>query len=401
MNLFPHFPLHINPIVLFGLIVLLGLIGGELVRFTRILPRIFGYIAVGFLCGPSGFNIVKPSLLVDANFFVDIAIGIILFDLGRRLDINWIYHDRGILPMAFSESCLTFCSVFLLLTLFHFNWLHSALASTIAMATSPAAVMMVAHDLSSKGPVTRRTMMLTSLNNLFALVIFSILLPLTHQNGHTVSVIIEAIGYRLLGSTVLGLIVFSITVALSRLTGKNKESQLVLFVGAITFCIGLAISLNLSTMLTLFVLGVAARNLDFKYNLMEIDFGWLARLFFVLLFVITGVYLTFQGLWQATALVLTFIAVRAIAKIFGVWIFGNLSRLTKRQTIALGLALTPMAELAVGMSNRVMSFNPDFGYQLFTITAAVVAIFYILGPIATQIAFIKTNEVETPNDRNL
>ena len=392
MHFLPHFPIHFNPIVLFGLTLLLGLLGGEIAKATRLLPRISGYIAVGFLVGPNGFNIATPSALADASFFVDIALGLILFDLGRHLDFSWLRHDRGLLPMAISESCLTFGLVFAILYLFKFPWLPSALAATIATATSPAVVMMVAHDISSEGPITRRTMMLTSLNNLFALILFTILLPVTHVKSSTPQIISEHITYRLLGSVILGLIIFTITVFLSRLTGKNKESQFILFVGAVALGIGLAISLNLSTMLTLFTFGVAARNLDRNHRLTEVAFGWLARLFFVLLFVVTGVYLKFQGLWQATWIVLAFLFVKILAKMIGVLIFSGASRLTKQQALALGFTLAPMAELAIGMSNRLVYFNPNFSHQLLTIITAAVAILYILGPIAVQIAFIKTGE---------
>ena len=298
MHFLPHFPIHFNPIVLFGLTLLLGLLGGEIAKTTRLLPRISGYIAVGFLVGPNGFNIATASALADASFFVDIALGLILFDLGRHLDFSWLKHDRGLLPMAITESFLTFSLVFIVLYIFKFPWLPSALAATIATATSPAVVMMVAHDISSEGPITRRTMMLTSLNNLFALILFTILLPVTYVKSSTPQIISEHITYRLFGSVILGLVIFIITTCLSRLTGKNKESQFILFVGAVALGIGLAISLNLSTMLTLFTFGVAARNLDRNHRLTEVDFGWLARLFFVLLFVVTGVYLKFQGLWQ-------------------------------------------------------------------------------------------------------
>lgn len=395
MYFLPHFPLHFNPIVLFGFTLLIGLIGGEIARITRVLPRISGYIAVGFLVGPNGFNIATPSALADASFFVDIALGLILFDLGRHLDLSWLRHDRGLLPMAITESFLTFSLVFLVLHFFKFPWLEAALAATIATATSPAVVMMVAHDISSEGPITRRTMMLTSLNNLFALILFTILLPISHIKSSTPQIITEHITYRLLGSLIIGLILFIISITLSRLTGKNKESQFILFVGTVALGIGLALSLNISTMLTLFTFGVAARNLDRKHTLTEVDFGWLARIFFVLLFVVTGVYLKFQGLWQATLIVLIFLGVKILAKMMGVMIFSRTSHLTIQQSLALGITLAPMAELAIGMSNRLVNFNPNFSSYLLTIITAVVGVLYILGPIAVQIAFIKTDEAST------
>lgn len=391
MHFLPHFPIYVNPIALFGLTILLGIIGGELANRSRILPRISGYIAVGFLVGPGAWNIVTPELLVNARIFVDISLGLILFDLGRHLDFRWLRHDRGLLPMSIAESLCTFVFVFIALSFFNLPFLSTALAATIAVSTSPAEVMMVAHDLASEGPVTRRTLILTSLNNLFGITLFTILLPFAEMNASTF-MMSAAVCYRLLGSVFLGMIIFLITLGVAKLIGKRKENQFVLFTGTVIFAIGLARILNVSSMLTLFTLGVAARNLDKKRILNEVDFGWLARIFFILLFVITGVQLQLRGLWLATAAVLSFIIIRYIAKATGIWIFAKTSRLTGQQTWAISFALMPMAALAVGMSDKLVVYNPELGYQLMMIITGVVAVLNIFGPIATQIAFIKTGE---------
>lgn len=395
MHFLPHFPLHhVNVVSLLGLTLLLGLVGGELANYGYFFPRISGYIAVGFLFGPSLFNIVTPALLSGSRIFVDISLGLILFDLGRHLDFTWLYHDRGMVLMSLAESALTFLFVFVLLLFFHFPWLHAALVATIAIATSPAVILMVADDLSSKGPVTRRALLLTSLNNLFGLLLFTVLLPIT-QTGTTYQ-IMEFTAYRLFGSIFLGTLIFLLTLAIASFIGKRKENQFVLFVGSVMFAIGLSIILKLPSMLTLFTFGVASRNLNLKCILAEIDFGWLAKLFFILFFVITGVHLQLKGLWQATWIVLLFLFVRTIAKIIGIWSFAKLSRLTTEQTWALCFALTPMAGVAVGMSNIILEYSRTLGYELITIIMAVVAILNIIGPIATQLAFIKSGET-TPN----
>jgi Kef-type K+ transport system membrane component KefB len=393
MHFIPKFPLHLNSITLLGLTLLLGLMGGEIAKRLRFLPQISGYIAIGFLIGSGGFNIVNQTVLANAHIFVDISLSLILFELGRHLDFSWIRHDFGIMYMSLAESSVTFTLIFCLL---HFlagmHMLSSALAATIAIATSPAVVMMVAYDLSAEGPVTRRSLMLTSLNNLYALIIFIILAPLA-QSGTLINYdLITFIAYRLFGSILLGLAIFLLIKFIAHLTGKHKENQFVLFVGAVIFAIGFAHTLKLSSMLTLFSLGVAARNLDRQHTLMEINFGWLARLFFILLFVVTGVHLQLQGLWQATWIVLLFIFARIAAKITGVLLFSKSSRLTTRQSVALSFTLLPMAGVAIGMSNILVDFNPDFDYRLLIIITAVVAMLNIIGPIATQLAFIMTGE---------
>lgn len=394
MHFLPHFPIHVNPIALFGLTLLLGLVGGELASRSRILPRISGYIAVGFLVGPGGIDIVTPSLLANAKIFVDVSLGLILFDLGRHLDLTWLRHDRGLLLTALAESTLTFIVIFAILISFKLPALSALFAAAIAIATSPAEVMMVAHDLSAEGPVTRRTLILTSMNNLFALTLFTLLLPLTQSHDSFLVMIWHAF-YRFFGSIGLGMVMFLMIIGIARLIGKRKANQFVLFAGTVIFAIGFARILHCSSMLTLFTLGAAARNLDYKHLLTEVDFGWLARLFFILLFVITGVQLQLVGLWIVSLAVTAFILGRSIAKICGIWLFAKVSRLTARQTWALGFALTPMAALAIGMSDTLLDFNPDLGYQLMIIITAVVAVLNIIGPIATQLAFIKTHETST------
>lgn len=397
MHVSPYFPLSINTFGSFGLILLLGLIGGELARHVKFLPRIFGYIIVGFLIGPGGFNIVSPSLLVDTRIFVDISLGLIMFELGRQLDFVWLRHDRGLLLTSLTESGLTLVLVFSVLSLLGLAWLPAILAATIAMVTSPAVVMLVANDLASEGPVTRRTLILTSLNNLFGLIIFTLLLPMAVQPVETLSVskhiLFNHAAYQLFASFILGFTMFVVARYLAFLTGKREESQFILFVGVVVLTISLATALNISTMLSLFTFGVAARNLDRrKHMLMEVDFGWLARLFLILLFVITGVHLQLKGLWLAPSVVLAFLIARSFAKSVGVWLFSKKSRLTRKQAIAIGFALTPMAGVAVGMSDILADFNPDLGRQLAIMITSALAILNFLGPIATQLAFIETNE---------
>ncbi len=391
MQIFPHLPLHVNVVSLFGLTLLLGLLGGELAARFIFLPRILGYIAVGFLVGPNALNMVTPSLLSGAHIFVNISLGLILFTLGRHLDFRWLRHDGGILSMAIVESSLTFIFVFTLFIVFQFTCLQSALTATIAVATSPAVVMMVSDDLQSKGPITRRTLILTSLNNLFALLLFTILLPMTQSDG--VFYIFLSILYRLVISIMLGMMIFAITLSIAYFIGKKKEHQFILLVGCVMFAIGLSEIFQLSFMLTLFTMGVMARNFNYQRLLIEVDFGWFAKLFLILLFVITGVHLQIKGLWEMTYIVLAFILLRASAKAVGIWIFAKSSQLTSLQTWSLCLALIPLAELAVGMSNVIIYYNPNLGSELITIITTGVAILNICGPIAVQLAFIVSNEV--------
>src|SRR5438093_11595814 len=117
----PAGPPEANSFTLFGLLLLAGLIGGWIASRTRVLPSITGYIAVGFLLGPGGLGWLTEGALRDARVFVDISLGLVVFELGRRLDLRWARHDRWLLPSGLAESLLSFAAVFVLLRSFGFG----------------------------------------------------------------------------------------------------------------------------------------------------------------------------------------------------------------------------------------------------------------------------------------
>lgn len=393
MQIFPYFSMYLNSVALFGITLLLGLIGGELAKRSYFFPIISGYIAMGFLIGPGGFNIINSSMLASARIFVEISLSLVLFEMGRHLDFRWLRKDYGLLLSSITESGLTFSAIFIIIYfIVGLSKLQAAFAGAIAIATSPAVVMMIAHDLSSQGPVTRRTLILTSMNNLFALIIFTFLLPLTQHDIPSGSIKLFHAAYRLFGSFALGLVMFVVTQLIAYFIGKNKDNQFVLFVGIMMLTTSLCHVFQLSTMMSLFTLGVAACNLDYKHRLMEVDFGWVARLFFILLFVVTGVHLQVRELGSIIGLVLLFIFVRGLAKAAGVFLFAGVSKLTKLQAVAISFALSPMSGVAIGMSNTLVDYSPDFGSRLLLIITSVVAVLNLFGPVATQLAFIKTGE---------
>src|SRR5438067_10841313 len=173
----PTWPPVTNSFTLFGLLLLAGLIGGWIAARTRVLPSITGYIAIGFLLGPGALGVLNDETLRDARILVDISLGLIVFELGRRLDLQWARHDRWLLPSGLAESLLSFCAMFALLRYFDIEPLEAAVAATVGVATAPAVVLLVAAELKAEGPVTRRALWHVALNNIVAMLGVTLLLP--------------------------------------------------------------------------------------------------------------------------------------------------------------------------------------------------------------------------------
>ncbi len=66
LNYLPPFPLQPSLLALFGVLLLAGLIGGELVKRLLHLPRITGYVLMGMLLGASGFRLLDSKLIAEA-----------------------------------------------------------------------------------------------------------------------------------------------------------------------------------------------------------------------------------------------------------------------------------------------------------------------------------------------
>ncbi len=394
----PVFPLKPSEFLLFGLVLLAGLIGGRLASLTRVMPVITGYILVGFICGPGGFNFITESLLNDMRVFVDISLGLILFDLGRRIDLRWLVSEKWLLATGLVESALTFVLLTLMFVVFDVPWVQAAIAGAVGVATSAAVVMRVASDVASEGPVTRRAFSLVAINNMVAVLLFTTLAPFVHLGNSVVlaDALLHPL-YLIAGSVLLGAVLFQLLAIVSRWLQRSNTEQFILQLATIVAAVGLAEMLHLSVLLTLLTLGLMARNVHPHRRLPVVEFGDVAQLFFVVLFVMTGASLKLADFSTVAWLALVFVIVRFVAKALPIFAFGLFSKLSLRQRAALSLSLTPLAGLAAGMTFMLGDLsgngNPAALSSLAgTVLLASVTLMQLAGPVAARFAFTYANE---------
>jgi Kef-type K+ transport system membrane component KefB len=391
----PTWPPVANSFMLFGLLLLAGLIGGRIASRTHVLPSITGYIAIGFILGPGVLGLLNEEALRETRIFADISLGLVVFELGRRLDLQWARHDRWLLPSGLAESLLSFCAMFALLRYFDIAPLEAAVAATVGVATAPAVVLLVAAELKAEGPVTRRALWHVALNNIIAMLGVTLLLPFIEARDATSlwSPTGRAL-WLVAGSFLLGYVAFWIARVLARFIGKSDAPQFILVVGMIVLTVGVAQMGRLSVLLALLVFGMAARNFDPNHRLIDIRFGHAARLFFVVLFVLTGATLRPEQFGQIAWVGLALVLVRLLGKAVALYLFAWPARISVPQAATLSLALTPMAGLAIGMTQPIYDVAPDFGARLAAIVASGIAILHVIGPIATRYALVASGEGE-------
>jgi len=388
LEFLPKLPPALTQLALFGVLLAAGLIAGEAVRRYARLPRITGYVLIGAALGPSGSGLLDENILFELRLLVDVSIGLVVFELGNRLDVGWLRRNHWLFAAALAESLFCFLAIYAALAYFGFRPVLAATAAAIGTATSPAVVLLVANDLRSEGQVTERMMLLTAVNMVFAYLVLALLLPFVHleQKASLATAVLQP-AYVFAGSVLLGVLASAVLLRLARWLGKNEDRQFVLLVAMVFVTIGLAHSLRLSVAVVLITFGMLARNLDRAHVLLPVRLGHGGEILFVILFVLTGASLEFHALEvAAAAAVAAYVVMRFLGKAAGLLTFGKLSGIPPGGAGLLAIALLPMSGLAVVMVRDTVSLYPTFGRELAAIVLSAVVVLELIGPLATQFA---------------
>lgn len=176
----------------FGIIFLLGLIFSKI--FEKInLPRLLGMLLVGIIIGPYVLNLVDKSVLNISTELRTIALVIILLRAGISLDINKILENGrpalllSFLPALFEIIAYTFFAKLI----FNIDYLSAAIMGTILSAVSPAVVVpsmlkVMDSGYGNKKGIGQMVLAGASLDDVFVLTIFSILINLSKDSQITI-----------------------------------------------------------------------------------------------------------------------------------------------------------------------------------------------------------------------
>ena len=380
----PSLPLTLSYPLLFGVLLVAGMMGGELARLMR-LPRIVGYVMVGFALAPLGDAMGMKALIDEARIFVDLALGLVLFELGRRMDLRWMKRDWSLAATGVVESVLTFGAVFATLLAFDVEAVKAGLAAAIAMSTAPTVLLFMAHEARAEGQVTERAINLAALNGLLASIVATIMLGSAHfERNLDIERAVFMPLYLLVGSLALGAAMAGFARVIARAVERTSDVHFTLILGLVAAAVGIATLLRLPVILALLAFGLFARNTERGYDLLAVSLAPVGRLLYIVLFVITGASLPLAALSQATLLAVAFFAARIAGKFLGVFAVAPLGGLSWRQTTGLGLALMPMSTLSLLMYTDITRFYPAFGEELGVTFVTVLILMEVVGPVAVQ-----------------
>lgn len=392
-SFFPDLPGSLNVLTALGLVLIAGVFGARLVKHVMPVPAITGYVLTGLLIGPVGLNLISVGTLNELQLIVELALGLFVFELGRRLDYRWLLKERCLLITGMAISLGVFVALFIALLALGLDTLTAALAAAIGTASSPAVTLNVVQEVKAEGQVSARMLNIVAINNSFAFLLFIMCLSVLHwQYGASWSIALLHPLYLIVGSIVFGLLAGRLLVFASRHLGAESHGQRIMVFALVAATVGIADMFKFPALVSLLVFAVSSRYRDGKQVIVESEFSQINSLLYVILFVFAGTQLQLEQLGQFWLVGLAYIAVRLVVMTGLGALLAPWNGLQARQGALLGLGLLPMSGVAILTAQYVSGIHPEFGAQLSALVLSVVLVLEIIGPISTHYALLASGE---------
>lgn len=382
--------------LVWALTILIAWFTGELGYQLTNIPRISFYVLIGFLLANSQSGVLADLNSNGINFLINIATGLILFEFGYRINLNWLKNNSLIVVTGLVESLATFIVVFLCATAFHITTMTALEFASLAIATSPVVIMYIVNQQQSSGQVTERLVHLTAINCILAIFSFKLIFGLlVFQKSGSFWQATWASILMLLVSVALGSIFAMLLSSMMKRVKTIALDRTVAFSILVIFIVIVAQAANLSPIVSALAFGLITRHRRVAMGKTQRSFGALGELLLVMLFVAAPTMLSWhsmwQGMWHGFGMALALILARLITKILVVGIFSHFSGISWLKGFLTGLALSPISVFSIFLLDQRRYAGVALNEQLASM-ATIIFLLEILGPIITKYALVKAKE---------
>jgi NhaP-type Na+/H+ or K+/H+ antiporter len=362
-------------------------------RFTG-LPRITFYGVVGFALAAPQIGVLPPSGAGPVLLLADVAFGLILFELGYRINLRWLRTNPWFAVAALVESLGTFIAVYFVATWFDTSDMTALMLAALAMSTSPATVIRVINEQRSSGQVTERVLHLSALNCVLAVFTFNVIVGfwIFKSSADIGDATLNSLVALLLSAT-LGAVFGVVVPGVLRQMGNFSKNATVGFALAVILLVTVTYTIQLSPVVSTLAFGLTARHRRVAFGQAQRNFGVLGEILTVLLFVYAASTLDWRTVFDTPVMMLAVavVLVRLLTKTVGVTLFSELSGISWRKGALTGLALAPVSVFVILLLEHARLRGVNLAGELQAM-AGVTLLLEILGPILVQRALIWAKE---------
>ncbi|WP_292935769.1 cation:proton antiporter [Noviherbaspirillum sp.] len=365
------------------------------------LPRISIYGLVGFLFGNLLAGVLPQSEADTFMLLANIAFGLMLFEMGYRINLHWLRANPWIGVMGVVEAVATFVVVYFVAQWFGMAPLAALLLGSLAMSTSPAGILRVLNEERSSGQVSERILHLSALNCVLAVFTFKVIVGIGvfQTSGSLLDAVWSSLVVLAVSAGLGALVGVSVPGLLRRLGNLSRDATLA-FAIAVILLVAVTHAFKFSPVLATLTFGLVARHRRVTLNQTQRNFGVMGDLLSVVLFFFVAATLEWRQVVGGMTLGLVLLVARFAAKMIGVAVFARVSGVSWRKGLLTGLALAPLSVFVILMLEQTRRAGVNLVDSLMPL-AAMALLLEVIGPIITQRALIWAQETpETPDKPN-
>ena len=289
----------LSPLAIIGAGLLLSQIVGLLLQKKGI-PKLYGAVIAGLILGVSGMGLVDAPLLSQFQELFNAAAALVLFEVGRKMDLIWLWKSRRQGASLLLACVLRGVGTSVCLVLFGLGWGEAIFIGAILIAVNPIIFASMASDSDASGVATYAGGNLVGLSNLIALIALGVALAWikSQENGALASFGLELAkqGTKLAMGVAIALICYGLYAIATRACKAQAGMRPGMLLAALLMDLGLCSVSSSSALLSLLLMGVLLRNAEKRDNVFQAQIKTGQDIGYALLFMMSAALVNLQQL---------------------------------------------------------------------------------------------------------
>jgi Kef-type K+ transport system membrane component KefB len=354
--------LRSEPMLLLGLVAILGFYFGRAARLAR-LPSLIGFMVLGVVLGPSLLGFFTDANLESLTFITELALGFVAFSIGAELSLRSLKElGGGIVMIILAESFGAFLVVMLVVFALTRSWPVALLFGAVAPASAPAGTVAVIQEYRARGSLTKALYAVVGFDDGLAILIFGFAAALakTVMVGDLLGAGAASTGtlaamrgpaLEIIGSLVIGTVLgFAFCQLVRRL--HEPRDMLIMTFGVVLAATGLSVFYHMSLILTNMAAGFVLVNTrrEAFVNRVVAPLRDIMPLLFILFFCLAGAHLNIGDLPKLGAIGVLYILARSAGLIGGSRVGARIGGSPDKIRKWVGLGILSQAGVAIGLS---------------------------------------------------
>lgn len=379
-----------------AIVIIFGLLSKLLFNKLK-LPGLLGMIIVGVLIGPFGLDLLSAEIMMISADLRNIALIVILLRAGLGIKKEEIKQvGRPAIKMSFVPALLGgFTILFLSTLLFDLSFVQGGILGFIIAAISPAVIVPAMLDLIDKGLGTKKnipTLILAgaSIDDIFAITVFSAFLGIYSGEQINLGVKILSIPFSIFLGIAVGLI---IGMALIKIFEKYKIRDTVKILVILSTAVLLTsfqtiinLKIEIAAFLGVMAIGfILAEKIPKKGGRMAAKLNKIWVLAEILLFVLIGAQLNLVLALESGLKGLLLIVLGLIARSMGVLLSLIGTELNKKEKLFCLIAYLPKATVQAAIGAIPLTMGVESGDLILSLAVLAIIITAPIGSILIKV----------------